>query len=241
MASFVSKRAVYATSNEARDLRGGGSRVSTKPRSGKTQHKAFTHTHATRQTSSPPRSMAPSSSPTNAPTRKPALLHVIHDGIFKKDAIRPHVSARQLPVPPAANVHDESWSSLVCAHASNTDEWATGMDLDSIARPEEICELSGDEWDLEEAGWSVTPHTAADETAPILLWDATSEGETVWNEAEECERNGQNDDDLLQLLEDDTASPSSDGEDDAPGVWAAPSFCCASRRRCDTGRRKRNL
>ena len=168
--------------------------------------------------------MAPSS-PINVPTRKPSHLNVIHDGIFKKDSqIRPHVSDRQLTVPLAANVHDETWSSLLCAHASNTDEWATEMDEDSIERPEEICELSGDDWDLEEAGWSVMNYTAANETTPAnysQLWEATSEGENIWNEAEECDRNGQNDD-LLQLLEDVTAAPSSDVEDDVAGIWAAP-------------------
>ena len=165
--------------------------------------------------------MAPSS-PTNAPTRKPPHLNVIHEGIFKKDSeIRPHISARQRTVPLATNVHDEGWSNLPSADASNTPEWATGMDEDSIERPEDICELSGDDWNLEEAGWSVMNYTDADETAPPNYILLSSEGENVWSEAEECERNGQNDD-FLQLLEYDNASPSSDVEDDAAGIWAAP-------------------
>jgi len=159
--------------------------------------------------------MAPSS-PTIAPTRKLSHRSVIHDGIFKKDSeIRPHISARQLTAPLATNVHDETWSSLPSAHASNTDEWATGMDEDSIERPEDICELSGDGWDLEEAGWSADDCGAATSNY-IQLDGATPAGE---HEAEASELTDQND--LLQLLHDD-AAPSSDIEDDAAGMWAAP-------------------
>jgi hypothetical protein len=171
--------------------------------------------------------MAPSS-PTNAPTRKPPHLNVIHEGIFKKDSeIRPHISARQRTVPLATNVHDEGWSNLPSADASNTPEWATGMDEDSIERPEDICELSGDEWDLEEAGWSDIDCGAAEKTAPvdyIQIGDATPADENVWNEAEASERTDQIDD-LLHLLENDTAAPSSDIGDDAAGIWAAPQGC----------------
>jgi hypothetical protein len=166
--------------------------------------------------------MAPSS-PANAPTRKISHLSVIHDGIFKKDSeIRPHVSARQLCVPLATNIHDETWSSLPSAHASNTDEWATGMDEDSIERPEDICELSGDGWDLDEAGWSAYDCGAGENSATsnhTQLDGATPACENLWNEAEASERTDQND--LLQLLHDDDA-PSSDIEDDSAGIWAAP-------------------
>ena len=167
------------------------------------------------------------SSPTNSPTRKPSHLNVIHDGIFKKDrSFCPHISARRLTAPLVANVHDETWSDLPGVHASNTNEWATEMDEDSIERPEDICELSGDEWNIEEAGWGADDCIAAEETAVvdyIQLGDAALAGEHVWNaEAEECERTDQNGDDLLQLLEDDTTAPSSNLEDDAADIWAAP-------------------
>ena len=166
--------------------------------------------------------MAPSS-PTDSPTRKPLHMNVIHHGIFKKDfEIRPHISTRQLTVPLAANVCDETWSSLPGVHASNANEWATEMDEDSIESPEEICELSGDEWDLEEAGWSADNCAAAEDTAPddyIQLGDATPTGENVWNaEAEECERTDQIDHGLLQLLGDDTAALSSKFEDDVARI-----------------------
>ena len=133
--------------------------------------------------------MAPSS-PAILPTRTPSH-HVIVDGIYKK--IRP-ISARRLSEKLAANI-DETWSSLLGAHASTTDAWTTGMDEDSVERPEDICILSGVEWDLYDACWSADGFGAAEETAPAnyIYADAAPVAENVWKE----------DDDLLQLLEDD--------------------------------------
>ena len=190
--------------------------------------------------------MAPSS-PTIATTRK--HLSVIHDGIFKKDSpvespIRPHISARRLSL--AANDHDETLSMEQSVPsspgASNTNAWtpAAEMDEDSIERPEDICELSGDGWDLEEAGWSADDCWAPEHVATssyIQLGGATPAGENVWNEAEARERTDQND--LLQLLHDD-AAPSSNFEYDSAGIWAAPqgyNFWCSFRGSRDVSRR----
>jgi len=170
--------------------------------------------------------MSPSS-PARIPTRTPSH-HVIVDGIYKSfgaNQIRPHISARRLSEKLASNV-DETWSSLLGAHASNTDaqtgqtdqaEWAHGMDEDSVERPEDICILSGGDWDLYDACWSADDVGAAEEKAPandIHLENTAPVVENVWKE----------DVDLLQLLEDD-AAPTSDVDEDAAGIWAAPQNC----------------
>ena len=160
--------------------------------------------------------MSPSS-PARIPTRMPSH-NVIVDGIHKKvPEIRPHISARRLCEKPAANVHDETWSCLLGAHGSNADAWATGMDEDSVERPEDICILSGVDWDLYDACWSADDFGSTEENVPanyIHLEDAAPIAENVWQE----------DDGLLQLLEED-AAPTSDFEEDAAGIWAAPQIC----------------
>ncbi|KAJ1479787.1 hypothetical protein T484DRAFT_2022929 [Baffinella frigidus] len=153
-----------------------------------------------------PRSM-PFSSPADAATRKPSHLHVIVDGIRKRDEeFRPRILARLS----AHSVDDETFAMEQSAPsspgASNIGAWApaTEKDKGSVERPEDICIC--DDWDLEEA--------------MIQLEDA---GEIVWNGTEERART----DDIgcLLLLLDDNAAPSSDVED-AAGLWWSP--CCSS-------------
>ncbi|KAJ1487210.1 hypothetical protein T484DRAFT_1889480 [Baffinella frigidus] len=163
--------------------------------------------------------MAPSS-PTNASTHRSSLHTVIIDGIHKKDSHRIHISARRLSVTMPANVHDETaameQSAPSSPGASNTDGWE--MDEEKVERPEDICELSGDEWDLEEAVSSAGNY----ETAPanyFHLDDTAFVSANVWQEAEESDNT-----EFLQLL-DYNAAPASDLEDDAAGIWAAPQDC----------------
>jgi hypothetical protein len=80
------------------------------------------------------------------------------------------------------------------------------MDEDCVERPEDICELSSDEWDLEEAFLYPLPTNAcaaAEETAAASYPQRTSSEEL-----------------MERLLND--AAPSSDFEGDAAGIWAAP-------------------
>ncbi|KAJ1472827.1 hypothetical protein T484DRAFT_2025545 [Baffinella frigidus] len=158
--------------------------------------------------------MAPSS-PTNAPMRRHHT--VIIDGIHKKDSHHIHISARGLSAKMPAN---ETTAMAQCAPsspgASNTDEWV--MDEERVERPEDICELSDDEWDLEEAVCSADDY----ETAPadyIHLDESAFVSANVWKEAEECDNS-----EFLQFL-DYNAAPSSDLEDDAAGIWAPPQDC----------------
>ncbi|KAJ1486085.1 hypothetical protein T484DRAFT_1891325 [Baffinella frigidus] len=142
--------------------------------------------------------MAPSS-PMNDSTRRPSHLSVIHGGIFKK-----------------ARLEHSAPSSL---GASHIDAWspATGeMDDDSVERPEDMCHLSGDEWDLEDAGWRADDCIAEDEaTAPpydVQLYDTDLEVEGVWSEADCFQREERGE--LLELLHED-AAPSSDLDESA--------------------------
>ena len=146
--------------------------------------------------------MAPSSPP-NAAARKPSHLSVITDAIHKKDGEMPtHIRARQMSAP------------TVITH----DAWAIGLDEDTVERPEDLCELSGDDWDLESACWSGDGCAAADATLVLSLVDAASSVSSVWYEAcESTEGSGG----MLPLLGA-NAAPSSAFEDDAAGFWAVP-------------------
>jgi hypothetical protein len=87
------------------------------------------------------------------------------------------------------------------------------MEEDSVERPEDICELSSDEWDVEEASSFPLPTNAcaaAEETAPASYPQRTSSEE------------------LMELLLND-AAPLSDFEGDAADIWAAPHGYSGSR------------
>ncbi|KAJ1469744.1 hypothetical protein T484DRAFT_1918764 [Baffinella frigidus] len=152
----------------------------------------------------------------------------IIDGIDKKEffcEIRHHKTRRlSLPAYLTASVDDKTFAMEQYApsspRASYNYVWApaTEMDEDSVERPEDICQLSNGEWDLE-AVWSADECAAAEGTAPandIHLEDAAHAGKNVWHEAGYFERTES--DDLRKLLEG-TAAPPSDVADDAAGFW----------------------
>jgi len=143
--------------------------------------------------------MAPSTS-TNASSRTQSHLRVIHNGIFKK--------ARR----------EQSAPSSPCA--SHIDAWAE-MDGDSVERPADIYQLSGDQWDLEEAGCA-DDCTAAEDTSPAddTYYDTNFEVEGVWSEADHFQRAASERGSLLFQLFLEDAAPSSD-LDESAGVWAA--------------------
>jgi len=116
----------------------------------------------------------------------------------------------------------------------------TEMDVDSVERPEDICDLSGDE------SWCADDCVATEDTASAngsQLECVSPEREIVWNKADYFPRLSSNapvpscmapvmhtnprkdagsmspsNFDLLQLLEDD-AAPASAVPDDAAGFW----------------------
>ena len=145
--------------------------------------------------------MAPSS-PINAAVRKPSRLSVITDAIHKKDSEMPtHIRARQM-------------SAQTVTH----DAWTIEFDEDSVERPEDLCEVSGDDWDLDNACWSSDGCAATDATLVLALVDAASSVASVWYEAgESTDESGR----TLPLFEA-NAAPSNAFEDDAAGFWAAP-------------------
>ena len=129
-------------------------------------------------------------------TRKPSHLHAITDGIHKKDAeIRTH-NARRFSAPSiltdqpmaakrwqpsAAIVWDDTSPGFVLQpassspRASSTTLWEVHME--GVDRPEDLCDLSNNEWVPEDAGssadvghpdgarWSADEYNAAEETA----------------------------------------------------------------------------
>jgi len=132
------------------------------------------------------------------------------DGIKTDAELRSHIHARRISLhaQAAASVHDASRRLSTPSLPSSTDGRAPAseMDGDSVERPEDICELSSDEWDLEEAVSSPLPTNAcaaAGETAPASYPQRTSSEEL-----------------MDRLLND--AAPLSDFEGDAAGIWAAP-------------------
>ena len=174
-----------------------------------------------------------SSSSTTNPPRKPSDHSVIYDGIYTNTPLiwgeANLVSARRLSAS-ASIVHDETTplqqSAPLSSGASNTDG-ASEMDKDGIDRPEDLCKLSSDEWDVEEAGWSADDCAAAGEATPasyIQLEDFIQRTcgvdlrENVWNKTDYCQRTSSGQ--LRELLWND-AAPASDFEDDAAGMWAA--------------------
>jgi len=182
-----------------------------------------------------------SSSTTNAPPRKPSDHSVIHDGIYKNTHLiggRANlVSVRRLSAS-ASNVHDETTpmeqSAPSSSGVSNTDG-ASEMDEDGVDRPEDLCELSSDEWDVEEAGWTADDCAAAEDATPasyIQLEDffqrtcGVELRQDVWSATDYCQRTSSGQ--LRELLWND-AAPASDFEDDAACMWAAPQ--CVSFQR----------
>mmetsp|Transcript_24797 Transcript_24797/g.59044 ORF Transcript_24797/g.59044 Transcript_24797/m.59044 type:complete len:132 (-) Transcript_24797:145-540(-) len=129
--------------------------------------------------------MAPSS-PTIAATRKPSPLTVIADGIQKKHEDHKKIRAR------------------MAAHTViHGDACATEIDEDSVESPEEICGLSGDKWDVDEACWSGNLEEPLPANQGIKLYEKNQEvassGQSAVNNDEDyaCTDDG---DELLLLL-----------------------------------------
>ncbi|KAJ1484492.1 hypothetical protein T484DRAFT_1746558 [Baffinella frigidus] len=151
--------------------------------------------------------MAPSSPTNNSSTRKPSHLNVIIDGIHKRDAHN-HVRTWRM----SAHGFSNEWA----APATEMGQDSVLHRLPSVACPEDICKLSDDEWDLDEACWSeddgcASADESADETAPANaneypLEEIASPCENVWTEADDFECTDENSE-LLQLLEINTAAP----------------------------------
>ncbi|KAJ1475632.1 hypothetical protein T484DRAFT_1909344 [Baffinella frigidus] len=167
--------------------------------------------------------MAPSSPTNNASTRKPSHLNVTIDGIHKSDT-RNHIRAMRL----SPHGFSDEWAP---ATEMGQDSGSTlDQHLSSVECPEDICKLSDDEWDLDEACWSeddgcASTNESADDTSPAngtdySLEDTASPCENVWDEADDFECPDENAE-LLQLLGIDPAA-SSDIED-AACMWAPQS------------------
>ena len=163
--------------------------------------------------------MAPLSNANNpnvSPRRSshPNVVDVIH----KKDGeVHNHIRAR-LPARLSAPSVSDEWSP-----AKEMDQANVVHRVPSVECPEDICGLSGEEWDLDEACWSFDACESADETAPAdhcLLDHTISPRDNVLNTAEDCacaDEHGE----LLHLLQINNTAPSSDLEDEA-AMWAEP-------------------
>ena len=171
------------------------------------------------------RPMAPLSNAhnSNASTRRSSQPNVI-DVIHKKDGeVHNHIRAR-LPARLSARSVSEWLSAAETDPASVVHRVPSLVQrVPSVESPEDICGLSGEEWDLDEACWSDDACASADETTPAnncYLDHATSPRDYVLNEAEDCacaDEHGE----LLHLLQINNTAPSSDLEDGA-AMWAEP-------------------
>jgi len=134
--------------------------------------------------------MAPSS-PTIAAARKPSPLSVITDGIHKKRHSCAELGA------------DLGGARMSAQTATHDDACAAEMDADSVESPEDICGLSGDKWDVDEACCSGDAEETLPDNQGIKLYEKNLEappsGEIALNEAGdyECIDDG---DELLLLL-----------------------------------------
>jgi hypothetical protein len=167
--------------------------------------------------------MAPSSNNTTASPRRSSHPNVV-DAIHKKDGeVHNHIRARL-----SARLS-----------APSVSEWLSATEMDqvsvvhrvpslvyrvpSVECPEDICGLSGAEWDLDEACWSDDACEFADETAPAnnyFLDNAPSPRDNALNEVADCAC-GDEHGELLHLLRINNTAPSSDLEDEV-AMWAEP-------------------
>mgnify|MGYP000854011686 CR=1 FL=1 len=175
------------------------------------------------------------SSPQHAATCKPSHLHVIMDGIHKKDSEIPtHIDTRR------RNAHafdpaeeHESASNYRTAPSSPEaptccDAWGPGVDIDDsdVARPEDICDLGCGEWELDDVEWC--PEDAgvhSEATGNGVSGDSPACGALksaeAWTERADESHESHESHELLVLLEDRATPQSEFNESAGSGIWCA--------------------